>query len=341
MIQPSISVIMSVYNGERFLRPAIDSILAQTFGDFEFLILDDGSSDGSGALLQDYAAHDARIRLIQRENKGLIASLNELIAAARAPLLARMDADDVALPERFARQIDFLTAHPDCGVVGTQRINIDEAGRRIDEEGPHYALDHDQFLGIIGEHSLLCHSSVMMRADLVRSVGGYHAAFRHCEDFDLWLRLAGVTRLCSLPDALLCYRHSPDQVSKRHIVELQTGTAIALAAYRERTAGRPDPTATLAALPPLGELDALFGRSGMEREALGYLVPHICYSEVALRGDGLARIARLLDLGGYWPGLWRTVLRLVRMGEPVLAVRLAAMLVQHGVRGKSEATDQA
>jgi hypothetical protein len=340
MIQPAISVVMSVYNGERFLRPAIDSILAQTFGDFEFLILDDGSRDGSGALLQDYAARDARIHLIQRENKGLIASLNELIAAARAPLIARMDADDVALPERFARQIDFLTAHLDYGVVGTQRINIDEVGRRMAEEGPHYALDHDQFLGAIGAQSLLCHSSVMMRADLVRSVGGYHAAFRHCEDFDLWLRLAGVTRLCSLPEVLLCYRHSPDQVSQRHIVELGTGAAIAMAAYRERSAGRPDPTATLAVLPPLGALDALFGRSGMEKKVLTYLVPHICYSAVALRNEGLARIARLLALGGYWQGLWRTVLRLVRMGEPVLAARLAATLVQHRVRGKPGAAAQ-
>lgn len=332
MTQPAISVVMSVYNGAPYLRAAIDSILAQTFGDFEFLILDDGSSDGSGAIVQDYAARDARIRLIQRENRGLITSLNELIVAARAPLLARMDADDVALPERFARQVDFLAIHVDYGVVGSQRINIDTAGQPMAEAGPDYALDHDQFLGIIGKHSLLCHSSVMMRTGLVRAVGGYHAAFRHCEDFDLWLRLAGVTRLCSLPDTLLCYRHSPGQVSQRHIVELQTGTAVALAAYRERSAGRADPTATLTALPPLGDLDTLFGRDGMEKEVLSYLVPHLCYSEVALRGGGLARIARLLDLGGDWPGLWRTVLRLVRMGEPVLAARLAVMLAGHRSR---------
>lgn len=335
MVPPAISVIMSVYNGERFLRAAVDSILAQTYSEFEFLILDDGSSDGSGAMLQDHAARDGRIRLIQRENRGLIASLNELVATARAPLLARMDADDVALPDRFARQVDFLAANPDYGVVGTQRINIDETGARMAIDGPHYALDHDGFLGVIGRDSLLCHSSVMMRAALVRAVGGYHAAFRHCEDLDLWLRLAGVTRLCSLPDALLCYRHSPDQVSQRHIVELSTGAAIALAAFRERSAGRPDPTATLVALPPLAGLDALFGRDGMEKEVLRYLVPHLCYSSVALRGEGLAQIARLLDLGGDWPGLWRTVPRLVRMGEPARAVRLAMLLAGNRLRQRA------
>ena len=99
---------MSVYNGERFLTAAIESVLGQTFSDFEFLILDDGSRDGTRAIVEAMAARDSRIRPIVRENRGLIASLNQLIAEARAPLIARMDADDVCLPERFARQVQFL-----------------------------------------------------------------------------------------------------------------------------------------------------------------------------------------------------------------------------------------
>ena len=108
MSTPAISVAMSVYNGERFLAEAIGSVLAQTFTDFEFLILDDGSRDGTRAIIADYASRDARIRPILRENRGLVVSLNQLLAEARAPLVARMDADDVCLPERFARQIAFL-----------------------------------------------------------------------------------------------------------------------------------------------------------------------------------------------------------------------------------------
>ena len=242
MPEPAISVLMSVYNGEQFLASAIESILAQSLTDFEFLILDDGSSDGSWSILQDYAGRDDRIRLIRRENKGLIVSLNELIAAATAPLLARMDCDDISMPDRFARQVAFLEANPDYGVVGSQRFNIDEQGQQLPMAGPDYALDHQQFLSNIGKESLLCHSSVMMRRDLVRAVGGYHAAFRHCEDFDLWLRLSNLTKLCSMSEKLVCYRHSADQVSKRHLTEQQLGTAVALAAYHEREAGRPDPT---------------------------------------------------------------------------------------------------
>ena len=111
MASPAISVAMSVYNGERFLAEAIESILAQTFGDFEFLIVDDGSRDSSRAIIEAYAAKDQRIRPILRENRGLIASLNQLIRESRAPVVARMDDDDISHPERFAKQMAFLDAN--------------------------------------------------------------------------------------------------------------------------------------------------------------------------------------------------------------------------------------
>jgi glycosyltransferase involved in cell wall biosynthesis len=122
---PAISVAMSVYNGERFLAEAIESVLGQTFADLEFLIVDDGSTDGSRAMIEAYAAKDARIRPILRENRGLIASLNQMLDEARAPLVARMDADDVCLPERLAQQVAFLDAHPDYGVLGCWTVDID------------------------------------------------------------------------------------------------------------------------------------------------------------------------------------------------------------------------
>lgn len=324
---PAISVAMSVYNGAPFLPAAIESILGQSFGDFEFLILDDGSRDGSLAIAQGYAAADARIRIIHRENRGLIVSLNELLTAARAPIIARMDADDIAMPDRFAQQIAFLTANPDYGVVGSMRVNIDEQGAVMAQGGPAYATDHAAFIAGIGSGSLLCHSAVMMRKNLAQSVGGYHAAFKHCEDLDLWLRMANITQICSLPEPLIHYRLSDDQVSKRHVVEQHVGAAFALAAYRERAAGRADPTATLTALPPIDAADQLFNRPGTSRAMRQFIVPHILYSPNALRGDAYAMIGDMLAQGGTCPGLWRAVLRLLRYGQPSRALGLAAKLL--------------
>ncbi len=327
MNTPAVSVAMSVYNGERFLAEAIGSVLAQTFTDFEFLILDDGSRDGTQAIIADYASRDARIRPILRENRGLVASLNQLLAEARAPLVARMDADDVCLPERFARQIAFLADHPDYGVVGSWSADIDEHGAPYHVDAPEHPDSHDAFLSAI-DHGwpLLCHPAVMYRRELVRSVGGYHAAFRHCEDLDLWLRLAGVTKLCSISERLIRYRHYAEQVSTRHATEQQVGAAIARLAYEERKAGRPDPTENLIALPPLDALDALFGRDGMARSVRARVAPGLLYSKAGLGDAGFDLLVRYLHEGGPHNGMWRTVARLVRFGSPVRAARLAATL---------------
>jgi hypothetical protein len=324
---PSISVAMSVYNGERFLADAIESVLEQTYGDFEFLILDDGSSDASRAIARHYAARDSRIRLIARENRGLVASLNELLDAARAPLVARMDADDICLPERFARQIAFLEAHPDVGVLGTWTEDIDEHGAAYTLEAPDHPSTHTGFLAAIDAGApLLCHPAAMFRRDLVRSVGGYHSAFRHCEDLDLWLRLASVTEIVSLPERLLRYRHYGQQVSSRHATEQQVNAAVSRVAYAERMAGRPDPTVTLQALPAIDTLDTLFGRPGVAHEVRARVAPGLLYSRAALADEGFAILCRYIREGGRCPGLWRTVGRLVLFGLPLRAAHLALVL---------------
>lgn len=329
MTTPAISVAMSVFNGERFLAPAIESILAQTFGDFEFLILDDGSHDGTRAILERFASRDGRIRPIIRENRGLVASLNQLLSEARAPLVARMDADDISLPDRFARQIAFLAGHPDYGVVGTWSEDIDEFGRSYRMHGREQPDGHAGFLTAIENGwPLLCHSSVMYRREPVLAVGGYHSAFRHCEDLDLWLRLAGVTKLCSIPERLIRYRHYAGQVSCRHATEQHIGAAIARLAYDERKAGRRDPTAELAVLPPLDQLDALFGREGVARAVRARVAPALLYSRSGLGDNGFDLLVEYVREGGGRTGLWRTVARLVRFGEPVRAARLAATLTR-------------
>lgn len=327
MPTPAISVAMSVHNGERFLAAAIESVLAQTFSDFELLLLDDGSTDGTPDIIASYVARDARVRPIIRENRGLIASLNQLVDEARAPIVARMDADDICQPERFARQIAFMAANPHYGVVGCWTEDIDEQGGPFRVTGPEHPTTHESFLTAIENGwPLLCHPAAMFRRDLVRAVGGYHGAFRHCEDYDLWLRLASVTRLCSIPERLLRYRHYPEQVSSRHATEQQIGAAVARLAYEERKAGRPDPTATLTALPAVDELDDLFGREGIARAVRAKVAPQLLYSRAGLRDAGFDLVVDYLREGGPRDGLWRTVVRLMRFGEPVRAARLAATL---------------
>lgn len=327
---PAISVAMSVYNGERFVTEAIESVLGQTLHEFEFLIVDDGSSDSSRAIIEGYAARDSRIRPIVRENRGLIASLNQMLDEARAPLIARMDADDVCLPERLARQVEFLDAHPEYGVLGCWTEDIDEYGQPWTKGDwtPH-PLTHEAFLANIDARGpLLCHPAAVFRRDLVRAVGGYHAAYKHCEDLDLWLRLATVTRIGNIPIKLLRYRHYAGQVSSRHAIEQAHGAAIARLAYEERKAGRPDPTENLTRLPAIEDLDALFGREGVSREAAALTARRLLYSRDALQSDAFDLVVQLARGGGDQQDLWRTVARLLRFGEPKRALRLAATLAR-------------
>lgn len=327
MTMPAISVAMSVHNDERFVAEAIESILAQSFSDFEFLIVDDGSTDRSGAIIDAFAAKDPRIRAIRQDNRGLIASLNRMLGEARAPLIARMDGDDIALPERFARQIAFLDAHPGHGVVGTNTHDLDEAGRVLVCDDFH-PLDHDAIVAALKDGSPICHPSVMMRRDVVRAAGGYRAAYRHCEDYDLWLRLAPRTRLANLPDRLIHYRRSTGQVSNRHTVAQQTGAAIARIAADERGAGRADPTEGLVELPPIDSLDAFFGRPGVARAVRESIVRRIVYSRQAMRSEGFDILLMHIRSGGMRWGAWRTVPRLMLFGAPAAALRLALAMLR-------------
>lgn len=328
MTSPVITVGMSVFNAAPYLRPAVESILAQTEPNFEFLIVNDGSSDDSGEILARFARIDSRITVIEQANQGLVPSLNTLIANAKGRFFARMDADDISAPHRFARQRAFLEEYPDYGVVGSWAEDMDELGRPRSGKGPEHPTNHDDFVAAIARGGrLLCHPAAMMRRDVLESVGGYRPAFRHCEDYDLWLRLAAVTKLCSLPERLIRYRYSETQVSNRHLVEQQVGAALAKLAYEERLAGRPDPTAGLDAVPPVSTFDALFGRTGASCAAREQLAPAILYSEIGLRGDGYPHILDYVRDGHRGRALWRTVARLVRLGEIQRAATLGAALL--------------
>lgn len=188
MSVPRVTVAMSVYNGAAYLEEAIRSIRVQTFGDFEFVIVDDGSTDGSAEILRAHAAADHRLRIVTQANAGLGEALNRAIAAARGEYVARMDADDVSRPGRFAAQVAYLDAHQGCAFAGTGHVVIDGAGRPC---GGCQPADDPRRLReriLSGTGNPVCHGSVMMRAAALRPLRPVYR-LRYSQDFDLWVRL--------------------------------------------------------------------------------------------------------------------------------------------------------
>ncbi len=193
---PTISIVMPVYNAEKFLREAIESILNQSCTDFELIIVDDGSIDHSPKILQSY--HDPRIVLITNEaNSGIVESLNRGIKKAHGRYICRMDADDVSLPERLETQLEFMEIHPEVAVLGTNTIMIDERGDTVGTES--YPVTHREIMKTIFIHNPFAHGTVMMRMEILRECGMYDKRFLHNEDFDLWLRIARKYQVANLP----------------------------------------------------------------------------------------------------------------------------------------------
>ncbi|MDB5294889.1 MAG: hypothetical protein JWO31_872 [Phycisphaerales bacterium] len=214
---PTVSVLMSVYNGGRYLEPALDSLLAQTFRDVEFVIVDDGSKDDSPAVLRRYAERDPRIKLTVRANKGLTKTLNECFTQARGEFLARMDCDDVCYPDRFEKQVAFLRANPEVVCAGGAFDLIDEEGRLLTRLRPPTDDATIQAKALAG-HGSICHPAAMIRASALRQINGYCEDFKTAQDLDLWLRLGEVGKLANLDRPVLKFRLHESSVSenKRH-----------------------------------------------------------------------------------------------------------------------------
>lgn len=215
--RPVISVIMGVYNGERFLAEAVESILKQSYGDFEFIICNDCSMDASAEMLRSYAAADSRIVLLENErNMGLAATLNRCLAVAQGEFIARMDCDDRALPERFAVQTQWLRQHTDVDVLGS-------AVEYMDDNGDVYgAMSMDSLcvrsVTEVVRGSCVIHPTVMMRAETLRRVGGYtvNSLTTRAEDYDLWCKIAGGGGMIAvLPQTLLQYREDQSNIVRR------------------------------------------------------------------------------------------------------------------------------
>jgi glycosyltransferase involved in cell wall biosynthesis len=238
-LTPKVSVVMPVRDGARWLHDALDSVIAQTMTDWELLAIDDGSSDDTPKILAEFAQRDRRIRNIRQSPLGLVAALNRGLADARAPLLARLDADDRALAQRLERQVDHLAAHPEIGLLGTWAVAIDGSGRRHSQLRP--ATQPDELVHILERGNPFVHSSVMFRTAFVRSVGGYRAAFRAAEDYDLFLRISEKTKVANLPEPLVEYRRHSENVTSRNAIRQAFSARLARRCARLRREAGIDP----------------------------------------------------------------------------------------------------
>ena len=205
MTTPAVTVLMPVYNAERFVAQTVDTVLAQTFRDFEFLIINDGSTDRSLEILQEFARRDGRIRLVSRPNTGYVVALNEGLDLARGQFVARIDADDLADPRRLELQVARMRQEPQLVALGSNALAIDEDGLMLGDYSVPLTHEEIEAAHLVGSSSIH-HPAVMLRPDAVKRVGGYRKELMPCEDFDLWLRLAEVGRLANLPEVLLTKR---------------------------------------------------------------------------------------------------------------------------------------
>lgn len=216
---PLISVVMPVYNGGQYLAAAIESILNQTFGDFEFLIVEDGSTDDSLSIIKAYQQKDDRIRIIVNDgNKGLVYSLNTAFDQVKSKYIARMDADDIAMSERLAKQVEFMEKNPDITIVGTQ-IKLTTTGKptRVD-------LHHDEIKIDLLMYNQLSHPTVMIRKeDILEKNLHYKNDYYSSEDYKLWTQIVSSgLKVANLPDVLLQYRvHEAQMSSASNKMKLQ------------------------------------------------------------------------------------------------------------------------
>lgn len=203
-----ISVVMAAYNAEKYLKEAMDSILSQTFGDFELIVIDDASADGSGQILRGYAAKDSRVVvLVNEQNLGLTKSLNKGLSVAKGEYIARMDADDISVPDRFEKQVAFLDSHPDYSFVSC-------IGRYIDEDGKEEQLrlfpeTNEEIYAMMPKVDAVMHPGVMFRREDIRKIGDYCEDFRVVQDYDLWFRgMAAGYKFYNIQEPLVLFRRN-------------------------------------------------------------------------------------------------------------------------------------
>lgn len=243
MTEPLVSVLMPVYNVEKYIREAMDGVVQQTFEDFEFVIVDDCSTDGTVAIVEEYAARDPRIRLTSTpRNMGHTAALNLGLDETKGEFVARMDGDDVTFPPRFDLQLAYLQKHPECVALGTQVEFMDEEGDflvRLNRQLAHEDIETNLMRG---DCLAMVHPTVMFRRDVVMAIGKYDSGLKKGEDHDLYLRLAEHGRLANLPEVMLRVRRFPTSTTALSTQEeMIARTRDTIRRARERRGLPPDP----------------------------------------------------------------------------------------------------
>ena len=289
---PRVSVLTTLFNCRRFIGEAVGSVLGQSLRDLEVVVCDDGSTDGSAEVVAELAAADARVRLLRHPvNLGGTAALRTCVSAARGRYLAVLESDDVALPGRFARQADWLDAHPECDAVfgGVQLIG--ESGEFLDASDPFHGVfavkdrSREEWLRhFFREGNCLCWSSVMYRPEMYGRIGPERPAFQFLPDFDLWVRLAlgGTFRL--LPEPVTAYRRLSGQGNLSAVTPERLAAIAMEQSVILRHFDRPD---AMEAVTGLAGGDAA-ARLAMAREALA--VPsqaHRCFAMQMLLETGV------------------------------------------------------
>ncbi|WP_051334174.1 glycosyltransferase [Mesorhizobium sp. WSM3224] len=218
-------MIIPVRDGAQYVGEALQSILDQDLADIEAIVIDDGSSDDSAAIVTSLGERDGRVKVVANRGKGIVDALNMGISLAQAPLVARMDCDDVSLPDRLRLQAACFEADPDLHLLGTAGLRIDRDGEPL--KPIDVPIGNDQLRDALARYNPMLHPTVMFRTEAVRRVGGYRRAFTYAEDYDLWLRLSETGKLANMDARLVKLRSHPGQVSR--VKEEQQKAAAALA----------------------------------------------------------------------------------------------------------------
>jgi cellulose synthase/poly-beta-1,6-N-acetylglucosamine synthase-like glycosyltransferase len=248
MTKPIVSVVMVTCDVDRFLAESIESILGQTFRDFEFVIADFGSTDKSKSIISDYAAKDSRIKFYEISHRSLAKARNAGCFLAQGEYIAVADADDVSDPNRLQWEVEFLEKHPQVGALGGAVEWIDSAGRSL--YIAQHPVDDREIRSALLTHSVLWHPTALIRNDAFISVGGYRPVFVQAEDYDLWLRIAQHFQLANLDRVVLKYRIHPNQISMRERAEQTFCVLAAQFAASSRREELPDPLDSAEAITP-------------------------------------------------------------------------------------------